>query len=165
MAIMYTEYETYQVNQKNILYPGTKFVVRGGPYYNQWEAGGVVKMKSLSEKGPFSFIRYVIKNSLEWIEAYNRTGNFCVLHLKEHPALVNCIVNRPYTIVRRLKEKLHPRHPEEKKINTPRLQIKLTPARAKLKPRVDRVRLQPKVKRLSLKPLTKKRASLRRRLT
>ncbi len=148
-----TEYDTYRVDQTTTLYPGTQFLTSGGPYYDQYGEGGIARMISMGERGPFRFIRYVVKGDVAWIEAYNRSGSFCVLHLTTHKPPVDCIVNRPYKILSRVKQ--HPRHPKGKKSRIPR---------ATLKPHIKRVELKPPVKRLKLNPSTKK-ASLRRRLT
>ncbi len=91
---------SYEVGPLTILRPGTRFRASGGPYFMRTNnTTGETRAEGMYEKGPFIFLRHVVSaDGREWIEARNRCGNVCVLHLKSHPPLVPSIVNRPYVI-------------------------------------------------------------------
>ena len=88
----------FKVSDRVTLTPNTKFRARLGPYFKS-EAGEKISMAS---KGPFIFISHLVRGKAEFIEAYDKLGGFCVLHIEGRTKrLTPSWVNRPYKITGR----------------------------------------------------------------
>ncbi len=88
--------ETYRVSQRVVLSPGDKFRATGGPYWKATD-GSKISLKSF---GPYTFHRHCQRGSLEWIEALDKAGAFCVLHIAGRRRRIDVsLVARPYRII------------------------------------------------------------------
>ena len=87
--------DSYRVSPRVELRPGDVFRATGGPY---WKSANGAKVK-LNATGPFRFISHVTRGACEWIEATDKSKNFCVLHVAGRRRRIDAsIVTRPYRI-------------------------------------------------------------------
>lgn len=85
----------YQVSDRVVLREGDRFKANGGPY---WKSPDGTK-HPLAAKGPFTFLLHCKKRGTEWIEACDKEGNHCVLHIAGRRRRIDgCLVPRPYTV-------------------------------------------------------------------
>lgn len=95
MSLKTSYQDQYQVSQRVVLKPGDIFRATGGPY---WKTSSGEKV-SIAARGPYKFLRHCQRGKTEWIEAVDKGGNFCVLHVAGSRRKVDqCITNRPYRI-------------------------------------------------------------------
>ncbi len=88
--------DSYRVSQRVELRAGDVFRATGGPY---WKSLQGTKIK-LNATGPFTFISHVTRGAVEWIEATDKSKNFCVLHVAGRRRRIDAsIVTRPYRIL------------------------------------------------------------------
>lgn len=89
-------FEEHRVSERVVLRVGDFFRTKGGPY---WKGAGNVH-HSLTPKGPFKFLRLCKLGAVEWIEAIDKTGAFCALHIAGKRRRIDSrLVPRPYTII------------------------------------------------------------------
>lgn len=87
--------ETYRVSERVVLSPGDVFRASGGPY---WKTGNGEKV-SLKARGPYRFVAHTKRGTCECIEAYDKDGQHCVLHVAGRRRRIDgCLVTRPYVI-------------------------------------------------------------------
>ncbi len=93
---MKTHYlDSYRVGPRVVLTPGTRFRARGGPLFR---LGDGTKL-ALAAKGPFVFVRHCKRGTCEWIEAFDRDGNFAPLHVAgRRRKVTSAMVLRPYRV-------------------------------------------------------------------
>ena len=85
----------YRVSQRSVLRPGDRFTASGGPY---WRASDGRKIP-LAARGPFRFISHCRRGKLEWINAYDRDGIYCPLHIAGRRRRISSpLVTRPYVV-------------------------------------------------------------------
>lgn len=95
--------DSYQVSQRVTLRPGDVFRASQGPY---WKASNGVQV-SLKAKGPYTFVVYAKRGPIGWIEAFDRDGNFAILHVEGRRERVDCsLVPRPYRVIGKKRPKL-----------------------------------------------------------
>jgi hypothetical protein len=87
--------DEYRVSERVVLKPGDVFRASGGPY---WRSKDGVDA-SLKAPGPYRFVQYAKRGAVGWIEAYDKNGNFAVLHVEGRRRKVDpAIVPRPYRV-------------------------------------------------------------------
>jgi hypothetical protein len=88
--------DSYRVSERVELRPGDVFRATGGPY---WKGSDGTKHR-LNATGPFRFISHVSRGVAQWIEATDKCGNYCVLHLAGRRRRIDpSIVTRPYRVI------------------------------------------------------------------
>lgn len=99
-----TKYEDcYQVSPRVCLGPGDKFRASGGPLWRTAEG----KKIPLRSRGPYRFVRLGIRGSCQWIEAFDRDGNHCVLRISKGrwPRIDDSLIPKPYVIKGKFRKK------------------------------------------------------------
>lgn len=87
--------DEYRVSQRVVLSPGDVFRATGGPY---WKCATGEKV-SLKARGPYRFVAHTQRGSCECIEALDKNGQHCVLHVAGRRRRIDgCLVPRPYRI-------------------------------------------------------------------
>lgn len=87
--------ETYRVSERVVLSPGDVFRAKGGPF---WKTATGDKVP-LNARGPFRFQAHTKRGTCECIEALDREGNFCVLHVAGRRRRIDgSLVARPYVV-------------------------------------------------------------------
>lgn len=87
--------DEYQVSARVRISRGDKFKAKDGPY---WRSSDGTKV-SMTSKGPYVFRCHVKRGSLEWIEAIDKSGNYCVLHVAgKRKSVDRRLVTRPYRV-------------------------------------------------------------------
>ena len=87
--------ETFIVSKRVSLSSGDRFTASGGPY---WKLSDGTKL-SLRSSGPYTFRSHVQRGAVSWIEALDKSGSFCVLHLTGKRKRIDAsLVPRPYKI-------------------------------------------------------------------
>lgn len=95
MSLKTSYQDVYQVSQRVILRSGDIFRATGGPY---WRTATGEKV-SIAARGPYKFVRHCQRGKTEWIEALDKGGNFCVLHIAGSRRRIDqSVTNRPYRI-------------------------------------------------------------------
>jgi hypothetical protein len=90
-----TRTDSYRVSERVELRPGDVFRAVDGPY---WRAADGTKVR-LNATGPFKFISQVSRGAVRWLEATDKAGNFCVLHVAGRRRRIDpSIVTRPYRV-------------------------------------------------------------------
>ena len=90
-----TTRDEYRVSERVVLRVGDTFKAKGGPY---WKSPDGTK-HALSAKGPFVFLKHCQQRSCEWIEARDKEGNHCILHVAGRRRRIDgSLVPRPYTV-------------------------------------------------------------------
>lgn len=85
----------YRVSERVVLQPGDQFRASGGPYW-VLENGEKVSLKAY---GPYKFRAFVQRGAVGWIEATDKDGNSCVLHVVGRRRKVDTgLVPRPYVV-------------------------------------------------------------------
>lgn len=94
--------DEYRLSERVLITRGDLFRASGGPYWKSADGERI----SLQSSGPFKFVRHCKRGRLEWIEALDRHGSFCVLHLAGRRRRIDAsLVPRPYTVKKRLTKK------------------------------------------------------------
>lgn len=93
---MKTEYSaSYRVSPRVVLTPGTRFRAKGGPLIRLSTGERI----ALSARGPFHFVRHCKRGTCEWIEAFDRDGNYAPLHVAgRRRKVTSAMVLRPYRV-------------------------------------------------------------------
>jgi hypothetical protein len=87
--------DEYRVSPRVILRPGVRFRAQGGPFVRLAD-GTTVSLKPL---GPYTFRRWLRQGDCEWIEAGDRQGSHCILHIAgQRKSVDEAVVTRPYHI-------------------------------------------------------------------
>jgi hypothetical protein len=87
--------DEYVVSPRVTLSPGDIFRANKGPL---WRCSDGTKI-SIAAKGPFKFVRACKRGVTEWIEAIDKSGSFCVLHVRgRRRKISDQAINRPYVI-------------------------------------------------------------------
>lgn len=88
--------DSYRVSERVVLSPGDLFRASGGPY---WKGSGGTSI-SLKSYGPYKFLQHCKRGAVEWIEARDKEGAFCVLHVAGRRKRIDgSLVPRPYKII------------------------------------------------------------------
>lgn len=86
----------YRVSERVVLHAGDTFRASGGPY---WKSPTGEKYP-LSHKGPFTFLSHHKRRNTEWIEANDKEGSHCVLHVSGRRKRIDgCLVPKPYRVI------------------------------------------------------------------
>lgn len=87
--------DEYQVSARVVLRPGDSFRASGGPY---WKSSDGQKI-SLRSQGPYRFVALGRRGKLAWIECFDKSGCFAVLHVEGSRRKIDgAIVPRPYRV-------------------------------------------------------------------
>lgn len=87
--------EEYRVSERVKLSPGDVFRATGGPYWKGSDGAEI----SLKAAGPYRFVQHCKRGAVEWIEAKDKAGNHCVLHVAgKRKRIDGCLVPRPYRV-------------------------------------------------------------------
>lgn len=85
----------YRVSERVVIAKGDLFKATGGPYWKS-PTGEKTPLKAY---GPFRFIAHTRRGVCECIEAYDKHGQFVVLHIAGRRKRIDgCLVARPYVI-------------------------------------------------------------------
>lgn len=88
--------ETYRVSERVVLSAGDVFRASGGPYWKGSDGTAI----SLKAYGPYRFIAHCKRGAVEWIEAKDKEGSYCVLHVAGRRRKIDgAIVTRPYRVI------------------------------------------------------------------
>jgi hypothetical protein len=88
-------HDEYRVSERVVLRPGDVFRATGGPY---WRSGK--DEISLKAPGPYRFVSFAKRGAVGWIEAFDKFGNFTVLHIEGRRKKIDtAIVARPYRVI------------------------------------------------------------------
>jgi len=88
-------HDEYRVSERVVLRPGDVFRASGGPY---WKSGK--DEFSLRAPGPYRFVAFARRGAVGWIEAFDKNGNFSVLHIEGRRKKIDvAIVARPYRVI------------------------------------------------------------------
>lgn len=91
-----TRNETYRVSERVLLSVGDTFRASGGPYWKGSDGTAI----SLKSYGPYKFISHCKRGAVEWIEAKDKEGSYCVLHVAGRRRKIDgAIVTRPYRVI------------------------------------------------------------------
>lgn len=95
-----------RLGERSVLRPGTRFRANGGPLFRLADGTEI----PMAAKGPFTFRCYCRRGSFEYLEAFDKAGNFAILHLKGRRRK-GCpeIVPRPYKIRSLIRKKARAR--------------------------------------------------------
>lgn len=87
--------ETYRVSERVVLSPGDVFRATGGPFWKT-AAGEKIPLKA---RGPYRFVAHTQRGTCQCIEALDKEGNHCVLHVAGRRRRIDgSLVTRPYVI-------------------------------------------------------------------
>lgn len=87
--------DSYRVSERVLLTEGDVFRASGGPY---WKTASGEKV-SLKARGPYRFVAHTKRGVCECIEALDKDGQHCVLHVAGRRRRIDgCLVARPYVI-------------------------------------------------------------------
>lgn len=88
--------QTYRVSERVVLTPGDTFRASGGPYWKGSDGTAI----SLKAYGPYKFISHCKRGAIEWIEAHDKEGSFCILHVAGRRKKIDgSLVPRPYRVI------------------------------------------------------------------
>lgn len=94
--------DEYRVSPRVILRPGVRFRAHKGPLFRLADGTAV----SLKASGPYTFRHWVRRGECEWIEASDRGGSHCILHISgERKSVDEAVVTRPYEIRSTIRKK------------------------------------------------------------
>ena len=95
--------DAFHFGRKNMLRPGDRFRVTGGPIYVT-DDGAKIPMY---ERGVLVFERYCVQGSAKWIEGHRADGGHVVLWVGKPcwSKTISGLRRRPYRITRKLDKK------------------------------------------------------------
>ena len=96
-----TEYLEYHVGKRTVITPGDWFRASEGPYY----ITSTGSKMAMTERGPFKFRKFCSCRGRKYIEATNKNGIFCILHVGKtnRKTPLDSLVGRPYKILGKTK--------------------------------------------------------------
>lgn len=86
----------YRVSERVKLSEGDTFKASGGPYWKGSDGTAI----SLKSYGPYRFISHCKRGAVEWLEARDKEGSYCVLHIAGRRKRIDgALVPRPYRVI------------------------------------------------------------------